>query len=360
MTRKYHLSTKDLTTIALLSALGGVLSTYIGYLGNLINHMFGVPFGAGQFLAGMHVLWIILAVGITRKKGVGTATGVLKGIVELFLGSTHGIVIVVVSAVQGILVDLFLINDKTKAERSPISFAIAGAVASASNVLVFQAFFFSGVPLILIAVLCMLAGASGIIFCGWLATEMLASLEHAGIVESKNGFIVDIPDTENTSGPRGTAKRAKLSMVRVAAVVAFLGLFTVGGVYYFFAIYQLPGQNYVNIAGQVDNPYRFVYSDFQGSETTISAELIGSVTHEPPRNYTGVPLAIILEQASPTTGAQEVVVTGSDGYYATFRLADALSDSQLILIHENGAFRIVAANYEGAYWVEDVVTIDVR
>jgi len=64
---RYYLTTKDLVTIALLSALGGVLSTYIGYLGNLINHMLGVPFGAGQFLAGMHVLWIVLAVGITRK-----------------------------------------------------------------------------------------------------------------------------------------------------------------------------------------------------------------------------------------------------------------------------------------------------
>ena len=64
--RKYYFSTKDLVTIALLSALGGVLSTYIGYLGNMVNHIIGVPFGAGQFLAGLH--------GITRKKGAATVT----------------------------------------------------------------------------------------------------------------------------------------------------------------------------------------------------------------------------------------------------------------------------------------------
>ncbi|MCJ2532418.1 MAG: ECF transporter S component, partial [Candidatus Thermoplasmatota archaeon] len=97
VTKRLMLSTKDLVTIALLSALGGVLSTYVGYLGNLMNHIVGVPFGAGQFMAGLHVLWIILAIGITKKKGAGTVTGALKGVVELFTGSTHGIVIVVVS-----------------------------------------------------------------------------------------------------------------------------------------------------------------------------------------------------------------------------------------------------------------------
>ncbi|MCJ7607217.1 MAG: ECF transporter S component, partial [Thermoplasmata archaeon] len=93
---RYYFTTKDLVTIALLSALGGVLSTYIGYLGNLVNHIFGVPFGAGQFMAGLHVIWIMLALAITAKKGAATTTGILKGVVELFMGGTHGIVIIVV------------------------------------------------------------------------------------------------------------------------------------------------------------------------------------------------------------------------------------------------------------------------
>ena len=32
---------RDLVLIALLAEAGGVLSTYIGYLGNLINRLFG-------------------------------------------------------------------------------------------------------------------------------------------------------------------------------------------------------------------------------------------------------------------------------------------------------------------------------
>ena len=352
---RYYLTTKDLVTIALLSALGGVLSTYIGYLGNLINHMFGVPFGAGQFLAGMHVLWIVLAVGITRKKGLGTVTGTVKGVVELFMGSTHGIIIVLVSLVQGLIVDLFLFSDKAKAGRSPISYGIAGAVASASNVVVFQVFFFSGVPLLLIAMLCMLAGASGIVFCGWLATEMMSSLEHAGIIESKQSRPAEFQGT-----PSPATKRSGVALASLVAVIVFLGIFTIGGVYYFFAIYHPPGASSVEVTGQVNESFKFVYSDFKDQEVTINAELIGSVTHVAPKNYTGIPLRLVLEQAAPKAGAEKVVIIGSDGYSATFRLADVLSDDKLIITEEDSGFRIVAANYEGAYWVEMVVTIEVR
>jgi len=37
------ISTRDIVTIAILSALGGALSTFVGYLGNLINLTLGVP-----------------------------------------------------------------------------------------------------------------------------------------------------------------------------------------------------------------------------------------------------------------------------------------------------------------------------
>jgi energy-coupling factor transport system substrate-specific component len=74
----YYLSTRDLVTIAVLSALGGAISTFVGYLGLLLNAAIGTPFGAGQFFSGLHVFWIILASGLIRKPGVATATGLLK------------------------------------------------------------------------------------------------------------------------------------------------------------------------------------------------------------------------------------------------------------------------------------------
>lgn len=350
MAAKYRLTTKDLVTVALLSALGGVLSTYIGYLGNLINHIFGVPFGAGQFLAGLHVIWIVLAAGITRKMGVATTTGFVKGLVELFMGSTHGIVIVLVSIIQGIIVDAVLITAKSKAGRSPIMYGIAGALASASNVIVFQIFFFSGVPIVLILMISMLAAASGIIFCGWMATQMLGSLEHAGLVESPKQGMVPVPPTK---------WQKRISVVNIVAMLCILGMFTIGAVYYFFAIYEPPNPGSVDVRGNVADEYSFKYDDFSDREVTVNAELIGSVTHVPPRNYTGIPLSIVVGEANPDLNATRVVVRGTDGYTAEFDLADVMSDGTLIMTFENGSYRIVAANFDGAYWVEDVASVEV-
>ncbi|WP_461368985.1 ECF transporter S component, partial [Candidatus Darwinibacter acetoxidans] len=81
--KRIYFATRDLLIMAVLSGIGGVLSTYVGYLGNLLNRLFGVPFGAGQFVAGLHVFWIILAAGLVRRPGAATIVGLLKGVVEL-------------------------------------------------------------------------------------------------------------------------------------------------------------------------------------------------------------------------------------------------------------------------------------
>ncbi len=356
MTETHHLTTKDLVTVALLSALGGALSTYVGYLGNLVNHVLGVPFGAGQFLAGLHVLWIALAVGITCKKGVGTVTGLLKGTVEFFMGSTHGIIIIAVSLVQGLLVDACLFSARSKRERSVFVYGFAGAVASASNVLVFQSVFFAGVPWIMIAMLCMLAGASGVIFAGWLPTEMLAILERAGMVEGKGQAIVD----DDLGAERSDKKRTRTALISMLIVFSFLAVFTVGAVYYFFAVYKPGPSSSIGINGNVAKPYGFVYSDFKANETTIHTALVGSVTYVPPQNYTGIPLCLVLDKAAPRAGATEVVVTASDGYSATFSLSAVMNDARMIVVQEASSYRLVAANYAGGYWVDGIVTIDVR
>jgi len=352
------LSTKDLVTIALLAALGGVLSTYVGYLGNLINHMIGVPFGAGQFMAGLHVLWIVLAIGITKRKGAGTVTGLIKGIVELFTGSTHGIVIVAVSLMQGVTADIFLFSDKAKEKRDYTTFAIAGAFSSAVNVAVFQVFFFSGVPIILIAMLCMLAGASGMIFGGWLAIEMLDALEQTGMLVGRKEYCVDSENGDHEEWKQ-SRKAKRRRVVSMSVVAGFLAVFSIGAVYYFMFIFALPVGT-VAIQGTVEEPFDFIYSDYSDVEITINAELIGSVTYVSPRNYTGVPLSVILADATPADQATEVIVRASDGYFVVFAFEDVMADDRLILIQEYGEFRLIAADYDGAYWIRQVIEIEVR
>lgn len=357
--RRHHFTTKDLVTIALLSALGGVLSTYIGYLGNMVNHVIGVPFGAGQFMAGLHVIWIMLALGITRRKGAATMTGLLKGIIELFLGSTHGVVIIVVSLVQGLIPDIVLLSDKAKTDRNPMTYALAGGLSSASNVLVFYSFFLSGVPIVLIAMLCMLAAASGIIFGGWLVLEMLESLEYSGMVLGKRRLLVDDPASDVSAWTKD-AKEKRRVFGAMVVVALFLSAFTVGAVYYYTFVFDTVEDGTAEVTGLVDAPYTFRYDDFLDSEITVSAELIGSVTHVEPRNYTGVRLSEVVSEAAPDPDATQVVVRGTDAYSALFDLGDVLEDDELILVLEDGDLRVVAANYAGAYWVENVAEIEVR
>ncbi len=359
VTKRLMLSTKDLVTIALLSALGGVLSTYVGYLGNLMNHIVGVPFGAGQFMAGLHVLWILLAIGITKKKGAGTVTGALKGVVELFTGSTHGVVIVVVSLMQGVVADMVLFSDKAKDRRDYVSYSAAGGLSAAVNVIVFQTLFFAGVPWILILVLCMLACASGMIFGGWLSVEMLEALDEAGVVGGKKEVFVDQRSAEDDAWKRNRqAKRRRRASL--AAVASFLTVFTIGAVYYFMFVFVLHGGDAISIEGDVDNPFDFRYEDFEDQEVVVNAELVGTVTHVAPRDYTGILLSDLLAEAVPQDGASEVVVRGRDGYFAVFDLADVMEDDGIIIIDDEGSFQLVADAYEGGYWVEEVVAIEVR
>lgn len=354
------LTTKDLVTIALLSALGGVLSTYIGYLGNLMNHIVGVPFGAGQFMAGLHVLWIMLAIGLTRKKGAGTVTGIVKGVVELFTGSTHGIVIVLVSSIQGMVADAVMFSDRAKEARDYTTYAVAGGLSAATNVVVFQALFFSGVPWLLIMMLCMLAFASGMIFAGWLSVEMLSAVQQVGILGGTKEIMMDSQGDDAELLWRREQEMKKRRRGSLAVVGSFLAVFSIGAVYYFAFVFVLPGGDMISIEGNVETPYDFLYDDFENEEKTVYTELIGSVTYVAPRNYTGIPLVCILEEAGPASEAIEVVVTGSDGYFAVFALDDVMDNGDMLIIAEDDSFRLIAAGYEGAYWVELVVSIEVR
>ena len=161
--KEYYFSNRDLLVIAILSGIGGVMSTYIGYLGNLVNRVFGVPFGAGQFVSGLHVFWFILAAGLIRKPGAASAAGLLKGLIEMLTGSTHGIAIVLVSFVQGLLVDLVLLITR---RYNLASYILAGGLAAASNVMVFQMLYFSGLPLSYLLFIACLALISGAILAG--------------------------------------------------------------------------------------------------------------------------------------------------------------------------------------------------
>jgi ABC-type thiamin/hydroxymethylpyrimidine transport system permease subunit len=343
-------SSRDLLIVAVLSGIGGVMSTYVGYLGNLLNRVFGVPFGAGQFVSGLHVFWIILAAGIVRRPGAATATGLLKGVVELLTGSTHGLVIVLVSLVQGLLVDLVLLLLR---RHNLWSYALAGGVAAASNVFVFQILYFSGAPLAYILFISGLAFISGILFAGFFGRNVLEVIAEAR--PFRMGVAVPGPPA---AARGGKAPSLKLNFVITGLLVLAL---SAGAVYYFAVIFDPPwkGPGF-SVEGAVERAGTFQLSHFSSHETTITAELIGQVTYVPPREYTGIPVKAILAESRPQPGATTLSVLASDGYQADFPLEDVLGDGEMVLILEDGNLRLIAGNYPGGHWVKLVTRLIVK
>ncbi len=346
------ISTRDIVTIAILASLGGALSTFVGYLGNLINLSLGVPFGAGQFMAGLHVFWLVLIRAIVPKRGVGTAGGLLKGMIEMFTGSTHGIVIVVVSLIQGFVVDIGAAaagSAEKPVDSSRITWWIAAGVASATNVIVLQLFYFTGAPFLYIFVISILALCSGIIFAGYFAWETLEFLNDTGTI---SGFQSIKPAIEN--------RTPKSVVYRNLPAIAFVLFLTVGSLYYTTNIANVFADPYsCEVAGLVDNPFSFTLEDFPGSQVTIEAELIGAYTHIPPTNYTGVLLSTILQQASVQTGAVGIQIIARDGYSISLDIADVMTDSHLLLSKSDDGLWLIADNYDGSMWVRQVITLQV-
>ncbi len=323
--------------IALLSSLGGVMSAFVGYLASLINIAVGVPFGAGQLITGLHVFWLVLILGITKKSGTATIGGLLKGAVELFAGSSHGIVIVLVSLIEGIVLDFVLLADKEKS--SYFMFYIGAALSSMANVFVFQAIYMNNVPLAYIMVMASLAFASGTIFGGYFGRSTIDLLVESNVIAGEPTF-------------RKVVQRHHLP------VLVFLIVIVAGAGFYYTAIYKpFADPLSFQVTGNVEHPYTYHHADFVSQYVTIEAEMIGSTTYVPPKNYTGTPLSIVLQHAGLKSTNGTVIVRASDGYEKSFSLANVLNDTKIIVSEYEGHLRIVAANYDAAYWIRNIVEI---
>jgi ABC-type thiamin/hydroxymethylpyrimidine transport system permease subunit len=333
--RRYYFSTRDLLMMAVLAALGGVASTYIQTLANALHAALGFP-GATQILAGLHVIWIVLAVGLTGKEGAGTVTGIVKGAVEFLSGNTHGILIILIDVVAGILVDLGMLPFRNK--NSYLAYSVAGGIATASNVFVFQ--LFASVPSDMLAMgAILLVGLasffSGVLLAGILGRVLLDSLRRAGVVK-------DQPAQE----------------MRRWLYPAFLGIISaltvIGGAYLYSALQGPPS---VHIGGQVSESYDYSYSEKDEDllltiRETAKPGLMGT--------YTGIPLREIVWRAQPADDATSVLARGSDGYDFFIQMAELEDNDELILAQSSSAGDMtysVAGAQNSKAWVRNVVEL---
>ena len=294
--------------MAVLAALGGVSSTYINTIGDIFQAMLGFP-GATQWAAGFHVLWLIMAYGIIRKPGTGVVTGLLKGAVELMSGNTHGVIILLVNLIAGLIIDIvfFLFQNR----KSLWANILAGGFASASNVFVFQ--IFATLPSDILAysflgILGMVAFASGVIFAALLSRVLLAALNKAGVVKESLSI-----EQSNRYLP---------------AVLIGLVLISAGLAVYFRITLQGPAS--INILGSVSEPISFPSKDNKMPILTKSI-----LYRNIPTNYSGYLLKDVVNLANPSESAAYLLIRAKDGY--SFLLSfDELSTNENILLSPQG------------------------
>jgi len=331
---RYFFSTRDWLMMAALAALGGVAGTYINAIGDVMQSILGVA-GTTQWAAGLHVVWLTLAVGLTGRVGAGTLTGILKGVVEVLTGNTHGVIVLLVNVVAGLLVDAVFLPFRRKDRLG--AFLLAGGIASASNVFVFQ--LFAALPTDVLAYGAMLlvggvAMASGVVFAGGVGWLLLGALRRAGVVKD-----------QSAPPPSG---RLTPVMLGAAAVLAVL-----------FAIYLrgvLRGPATIGVEGAVTAPFSYPQEHGDIEEITAQAAQGGNEGGGMTR-YTGVPVREVLDRAEPATDDGWLLVRASDGYTFFIDLEEVRDNPALLLAPvgsgQDGGYDLVGAANRKA-WVRGV------
>jgi ABC-type thiamin/hydroxymethylpyrimidine transport system permease subunit len=300
---RYHFSTRDLLMMAALAALGGVAGTYISAAGRVINSFIGIP-GTMQWAAGLHVLWLTLAVGLTGKPGTGTVTGILKGFVELLTGNPHGLLVVLVDVVAGILVDVGFLPFRDK-DRLP-GYLLAGGLASLSNVIIFQLFAVLPADILsygAILLLGVVAGLSGVVFAGFLGHALMRTLRRTGVVKDR--------PVQPAQGLR--RNHAQLILLLSGVLLA--------GTLFVYLRGALRGSAEIPIEGSVNAPY--TYPQEHGDLPIITA---GDAVR-----YTGVSVRELVARAQPHADAGLLLVQATDGYAFFISLKEVQENDNLLL-----------------------------
>jgi len=312
---RYYFSTRDLLMMAALAALGGVAGTYISAAGRVINSLIGIP-GSMQWAAGLHVLWLTLAVGLTGKPGAGTVTGILKGFVELLTGNPHGLLVVLVDIVAGILVDVGFVAFRDK-DRLP-GYLLAGGLASLSNVIIFQVFAVLPADILsygAILLLSVVAGLSGVVFAGFLGHTLMRTLRRTGVVKDR---------------PAPPIHRRTYTILLISAAL-------LAGALFIYLRGTLRGSAEIPIEGAVNAPY--TYPQEHGDIPTVTA---GDAVR-----YTGISVRELIARAQPHADAGLLLVQATDGYAFFISMKEVQENNNLLLASQGkgdeAAYDIVGA-----------------
>ncbi|HWQ42087.1 MAG TPA: ECF transporter S component [Desulfosporosinus sp.] len=163
----------DLIIIAMLSALGIATKPVIAPLAHIITGPLLIP--SGVVAGGFYMMWLVLAMGLTGKRGTATLVGFIQALLVMSTGmmGSHGMMSLLTYTIPGVLADLGLWVIRHRVCCLPCAF-LAGMLANIGGSLMVNFVYFRLplIPLVLSLSVAALSGGLG----GILAFKILQQI----------------------------------------------------------------------------------------------------------------------------------------------------------------------------------------
>lgn len=163
----------DLIIVAMMAALGIATKPVIVPLAHIITGPLLIP--SGVVAGGFYMMWLVLAMGLTGKRGTATLVGFIQALLVISTGlmGSHGIMSLLTYTVPGIMADLGLLVIRHKVCCLLCAFW-AGMLANIGGSLMVNFVYFRlpMIPLVLTLGVASLAGGLG----GILAFKILQQI----------------------------------------------------------------------------------------------------------------------------------------------------------------------------------------
>jgi type III secretory pathway component EscS len=173
---------KDLLLIAAMAALGIAVKTVISPLIHLLSAPLFIP--GGTLAGGLYMMWLLVAMGLTGKRGAATLVGLIQAILVTLTGvsSSHGLLSLISYTLPGLAVDLGLWLLRHRLCCLPCAF-IAGILANTSGTLAVNMIVFRLplIPLLLSVLTAAFSGGAGAV----LAWHLLQALRRFHITAAE-------------------------------------------------------------------------------------------------------------------------------------------------------------------------------
>ena len=173
-------SVKEMVIISAMAALGLAIKAVVTPLIQLASAPLFIPGGA--LGGGLYMMWLVIAAGITGRRGAATLTALVQALLVILtgIGGSHGILSLVSYTMPGLAIDLWLLISRHRVCCLPCAF-VSCILANLCGTIAVNLIFFRlpTIPLLLSLTAAAFSGGAG----GVLSWRLLEALRKFNIIQ---------------------------------------------------------------------------------------------------------------------------------------------------------------------------------